>query len=343
MRNIRDYKSQYRAENMMLGSASPFNIATESLTLQNFSKKEVAELYGQHTADTGQQFEPEAVEFVWQQTQGQPWLVNAIAREVVTKILKSDYSQTVILPMVDQAIQNIILRRDTHIDSLMERLKEERVRKIIQPIMLGETAQIERLSNDFQLTRDLGLIRQDRGKLEFANPIYAEVIVRTLNFDTQMDICGNDNRYPIPRYISNGKIDMELLLRDFQEFWRENGAIWKEKYEYKETAPHLVLMAFLQRIINGGGKIIREMAAGTGRLDLHVVYEENKYPIELKIRHSKNAYTKGLEQTAEYMDTLGCHDGWLVVFDRRPDVSWEEKLFVRKESFDNKTITIIGC
>jgi hypothetical protein len=102
-------------------------------------------------------------------------------------------------------------------------------------------------------------------------------------------------------------------------------------------------MAFLQRIINGGGKIIREMAAGTGRLDIHVVYEENKYPIELKIRHNKNAYTKGLEQTAGYMDSLGCQNGWLVVFDRRPDVSWEEKIFVRKESFDNKTITIIGC
>ncbi|MDR1924188.1 MAG: hypothetical protein LBQ66_07430, partial [Planctomycetaceae bacterium] len=153
----------------------------------------------------------------------------------------------------------------------------------------------------------------------------------------------NNASYQPSRYIHNGKIDMELLLCDFQVFWRENGAIWKEKYLYKETAPHLVLMAFLQRIINGGGKIIREMAAETGRLDLLVVYGENKYPIELKIRHNKNAYQKGLEQTAGYMESLGCKNGWLVVFDRRQNISWETKLFVRNESFDNKTITIIGC
>ncbi|MDR1924133.1 MAG: hypothetical protein LBQ66_07140 [Planctomycetaceae bacterium] len=329
MQNLRDYKLN-------------FNIVTELLTLQNFSKEDIAELYGQHSTDTGQQFEPEAVEYVWQQTQGQPWLVNAIACETVEEILKSDYSQTVTLLMVEQAVQNIILRRDTHIDSLMERLNEERVRKIIQPIILGEVAQVEYLSSDFQLTRDLGLIRQDQGKLEFANPIYAEVIIRTLNFNTQISLQNNTSYQP-SRYIHNGKIDMELLLRDFQVFWRENGAIWKEKYLYKETAPHLVLMAFLQRIINGGGKIIREMAAETGRLDLLVVYGENKYPIELKIRHNKNAYQKGLEQTAGYMESLGCQNGWLVVFDRRQNISWETKLFVRNESFDNKTITIIGC
>ncbi|MDR1923951.1 MAG: AAA-like domain-containing protein, partial [Planctomycetaceae bacterium] len=175
MLNINEYKMQYRSESETLGTASPFNIVAESLTLQNFSKEDIAELYAQHTADTKQQFDPEAVELVWQQTQGQPWLVNAIAREAVEKILKSDYSQVVTSQIIEQAIQNIILRRDTHIESLLARLREKRIRKILQPIILGEIAKIDYSSDDFLFTRDLGLIRKNDGKLEFANQIYAEV------------------------------------------------------------------------------------------------------------------------------------------------------------------------
>jgi hypothetical protein len=52
------------------------------------------------------------------------------------------------------------------------------------------------------------------------------------------------------------------LLKAFQEFLRENSEIWVEKYEYKEAAPHLILQAFLQRVIKRGGEIIRKYASG---------------------------------------------------------------------------------
>jgi Holliday junction resolvase len=135
---------------------------------------------------------------------------------------------------------------------------------------------------------------------------------------------------------------MDYLMHDFQQFWRENSEIWVEKYEYKEAAPHLVMMAFLQRVINGGGQIIREMAAGTGRLDLCLIYEDKKYPIELKIRHGEKYLDEGLEQTARYMDTCGCSEGWLVVFDRRQNIKWQDKIYVKKETVNGKTITTVG-
>ncbi|MDR0414010.1 MAG: AAA-like domain-containing protein, partial [Prevotellaceae bacterium] len=109
MRNIRDYKARIRPDRDSLGDASPFNIITEALTIKNFTKEEIIRLYQQHTDETGQLFEQEAIELVWEQTQGQPWLVNAIAREVVVKILQSDYAQPVTAELVRQAAQNIIL------------------------------------------------------------------------------------------------------------------------------------------------------------------------------------------------------------------------------------------
>jgi hypothetical protein len=341
MRNIRDYKAKIRPDSQSLGSASPFNIVTETFTLKNFTQEEIASLYRQHTDETGQRFEEDAVALVYEQTQGQPWLVNAIAREVIVKILQSDYTKSVTAELVSQAIQNIILRRDAHIDSLLERLKEERVRKVIEPIIMGDMF-VGRLSDDFLYVRDLGLIAETRERLGIANPIYSEVIARTLSYDTQQNLLQSHDSYQLPRYLKNGRIDMDLLMRDFQQFWRENSDIWIERYDYKEAAPHLVLMAFLQRVVNGGGQIIREMAAGTGRIDLCLIYEEGKYPVELKIRHGEKSLKQGLEQTARYMGTYGCSEGWLAIFDRNPDVKWEDKIYTKKETVDEKTITVVG-
>jgi hypothetical protein len=340
MRNIRDFKAKVRPDSQTLGSSSPFNIVKKALTLHNFTREEIAGLYAQHTAETGQVFEDSAIDLVWEQTQGQPWLVNAIACEVIEQILQSDYSQAVTADMVEEAIQTIILRRDTHIDSLLERLKEERVRKVVEPIIIGEYVDVT--TDDFYYTRDLGLIRVTKEKIEPANPIYAEVIVRTLNFKLQSELQQHDTLYQMPRYLKDGRIDMDFLMRDFQQFWRENSAIWKERFSYKEAAPHLILMAFLQRVVNGGGQIHREMAASRGSSDICLIYEGQKYPIELKLWRGEKTLKEGTEQIARYMDTYGCSEGWLALFDRRPDRKWDDKIYMRKETLEGKTIAIVG-
>jgi hypothetical protein len=341
MRNIRDYKAQVRPESQSLGSASPFNIIAESLTLKNFTKEEICLLYQQHTDETGQVFEEHAIELVWQQTQGQPWLVNAVAREVIVKILQSDYTQPVTAERVAKAVQTIILRRDTHIDSLLERLKEERVRKVIEPIIMGEIY-IGRMSDDFQYVTDLGLISTVGGQLAPANPIYAEVIARTLTYDMQQSLLEDKNTWSAPHYMKGGRIDMDFLLRDFQQFWRENSDIWTTKFDYEEAAPHLILMAFLQRVINGGGQLVREMAAGTGRLDVCLVYEGQKYPIELKLWRGEKSLENGVEQTLRYMDVYGSTEGWLALFDRTPQTPWDEKIYMERRAVDGKAVTIVG-
>jgi hypothetical protein len=341
MRNIRDYTAKVRPDSETLGSASPFNIVTKSFTLQNFTKEDIAGLYQQHTGETGQVFEEDAIELAWEQTQGQPWLVNAIAREAIVEILQSDYTKPVTVELVNKAIQNIILRRDTHIDSLLERLKEDRVRRVIEPIIVGDIF-TGRLSDDFLYVKDLGLITETRERLGPANPIYGEIIARTLSYDVQQDLLHNYKEYEMPRYLKDGRIDMDFLMRDFQQFWHANSDIWAKKLDYKEAVPHLVMMAFLQRVVNGGGQIIREIAAGSGRLDLCLIYENRKYPIELKIRYGDKYLEKGLAQTARYMDLHCCNEGWMVAFDRRTTVKWEDKLYMKKETVDGKTVTVVG-
>jgi hypothetical protein len=347
MRNIRDYKAHIRPDTETLGSSSPFNIMKESFNLRNFTEAEVAELYEQHTAETGQMFEPPAVDHVFEQTQGQPWLVNAIACECVEKITKKDYSMPITRDLTEQAIQNLILKRGTHFDSLLERLKEPRVRRVISPLILGDDV-ASRESDDYLFTRDLGLIREIDNKTVPANPIYAELMVRALNWEVQLSIANTHKEYVILRYLKDCKIDMDYLIRDFQVYWRENSEIWKGRYkkdfyEYDEAATHLVLQAFLQRVVNGGGQVLREFALGTRQADLCVVYNGQKYPIELKILKNEKSRADSLKQISDYAESVGSDVGWLVVFDRNPKKSWGKKIYMKKETVNGKKITVAGC
>ena len=347
MRNIRDYKARIRPDSATFGSSSPFNIVTKAFTLRNFTAAEVAELYAQHTAETGQVFERQAVDYAFEQTQGHPWLVNAVARECVEEIAKRDYAVPVTRSMAEQAVQNIILARGTHVDSMLERLKEPRVRKIIQPLIMGEEV-ADNGDDDYMFAKDLGLIRDDRDRAEPANPIYAELIFRALTQKAQESIKNAGEKYAPPNYIKDGKIDMDILMDGFQRYWRQNSEIWRKRYkediyEYDEAAAHLVMHAFLQRVVNGGGRVVREAAAGTGRVDIVVEYYGNKYPVELKILQSENSRAESLAQIRGYMDKVGSDAGWLVIFDKDPGKSWDEKIFMRGETVDGKRVTVAGC
>jgi hypothetical protein len=315
------------------------------MNLRNFTKKEVEKLYRQHTDETGQIFEENAVELAFEQTQGQPWLVNAIAREIIEKQLKKDYSKPITAEMVAEAINTIILRRDVHIDQLLDKLKEKRVQKVIEQVIIGEGANINTLSDDYNYTKDLGLIRENNKIIEPANPIYGEVIVRTLNHDEQRILYTDVQftEYEMPKYYKNNTVDMNLMLQDFQQFWRENSDVWQERFYYKEAAPHLILQAFLQRVFNGGGDVRREMAAGKDRLDLCITYHNKKYPIELKINRGKQSIERGMIQISDYMDTLGCAEGWIVAFDRDNRKSWDEKIYQNVEVINGKTVHVYGC
>ena len=132
-----------------------------------------------------------------------------------------------------------------------------------------------------------------------------------------------------------------------QQFWRENSEIWEEKSDYTEAFPHLLLMAFLQRVLNGGGNIDREYAAGRGRMYLYIEYKEHGYIIEIKLIHPKQSMetvcAKGLAQIAKYRDTKApSAPAYLLIFDRRPEakaLSWDDRISWKKEG----AITVLGC
>lgn len=338
LRDVREYKAKIRDGYDSLGTASPFNVKSESLLLKNFSRQEVYELLEQHTKETGQEFPVEVKEEISRLSGGQPWLTNALARQIVSKILLDDYSKAITFDILKEAKNQLILRRDTHLDSLIDKLKEDRVKKIVQAIVNGDNIVSDVLDDDIMYVRDLGIVgRTD--PLEFANPIYAEIIPRIMAFPIQATI---PREIQTPWFVSpDGSLDMEKLLKEFQEFYRRNSGAWLDRYEYKESAHHLLLMAFLQRVVNAGGEITREMAVGNGRIDLLVKFGEQEFALELKVIRDRYTIPDGKKQLDRYLDRLGLNSGFLVIFNPGKK-SWKEKLYFKTISLGSKKITMVG-
>ncbi|MEM7495600.1 MAG: AAA-like domain-containing protein [Myxococcota bacterium] len=373
MRHLRDYRMELGEEGkQVLSEASPFNINSESLRLGDFSRDDIANLYAQHTDETGQKFGDGVRERVFELTQGQPWLVNTLAYDVCFRDQAGqNRSKTVTVGDIDAAKERLIQRRETHLDQLMAKLKQERVYRVVQNFLLGENCLVS--EEDIEYVIDLGLLRQSPGKsLRVANPIYREIIPRALSSEMQRQVLPRR-----PAYVDqDGRLCIDWLMTEFQQFFRENSDSWLERFRYKEAGPHLILQAFLQRVVNGGGTIHREYALGRGRTDLVVTWplspchpderSEEGSPhlskhggilrfaqddrkqiivLELKLIHRNDGadtvMTKGLAQTSAYMDTCGATEGHLILFDRRKGKSWDERVWVKHEQApDGKNITV---
>jgi len=214
--------------------------------------------------------------------------------------------------MIAQAKDNIILRRETHIDQLVDKLQEERVKRITEPLVAGSEVKRNR-PDDIQYLLDLGLLKNSDQGLMISNGIYREVIPRELTYTA----C--ENFKPLFQTLwyvkDDGALDMEKLCSDFQQFFRENSESWIQQFDYLEAGPQLLLQAFLQRIINSGGRAEREYGLGRMRTDILIIWPYKKgvqrIVIELKIRYNSLEETvkKGLEQTWKYADKCGADNG----------------------------------
>ena len=336
VRDVRDYRIQSTAENAIITGGSAFNIKARSLRLGDFSQAEVLALLGQHTEETGQVFTDDALATVWMQTQGQPWLVNALAEETC---FYGEFAEVWDHPVDADAIlaaqEQLILRRETHLDQLADKLKEERVRRVVEPLLSG--GEVRHFADrDLEYVRDLGLVAQDRPP-RIANPIYAEVVPRELTWVVQEEFEQETAWY----VEADGHLDVGKLLSAFQAFFREHSEHWVERFEYKEAGPQLLLQAFLQRIVNSGGRIEREYGLGRGRTDLLIVWPQGEETlnvvIECKVlrKSLEQTMAEGVEQTAAYMDRCAAEAGHLVIFDRRENRRWADKVFHERRTADS--------
>ena len=326
VRDIRDYRIRSSAGEAIAGG-SPFNIAAKSIRMGDFTEAETRALIAQHTEETGQPFSAAALEAVWTQTRGQPWLVNALcAGACFDNKAGRDRSRPIEADDVYAAREELIVSRRTHLDQLAHKLEEARVRRVVEPMLSGGEARHD--GRDLEYVRGLGLIAPD-SPTRIANPIYAEMVPRELGYILQSSLDAQAAWY----VDDDGRLDMTKLLTAFGTFFGEHAEHWLGRFsDYPEAGPQLILQAYLQRVVNGSGRIEREYGLGRGRTDLLVLWPREagqpsdlweRFVVECKVLRDSDrkglagTVEQGVEQTLGYMAKCGAEEGHLVVIDRR--------------------------
>lgn len=303
-----------------LGRSSPFNIATQ-LALPNFARTQVEDLLGQHADETGQHFVPEAVSAIMRLTEGQPFLVNRLAA-ILTETIVPDRAEPITPAALVLARQKLITETNYNFETLTQHANDHR--ETVLNILFGASREFNLNDPVVSELQMYGVITGEaEGNCRIANPIYADVLLaafRPPQLGLQADILVNG--YDFRPHTSNGKLEMNVLLSQFRAFVERRG---REAFKVTPT-PHeatgqYLLMAYLSLIVRqADGDLFTEVDTNTGRMDLIVVHQGQRYIIETKIWRGPEAYDDGLDQLVGYLTSENQATGYYVVFHARPNV-----------------------
>jgi hypothetical protein len=302
---------------LVVGGVSPFNIA-DHVVIPPFSLKNVQDLYAQYTEETNQPFTEAAVKKVYEETSGQPWLVNRLGT-----ILTVDVKPGTVAPIdekdVDKAIQILLNEKNDHFDNLYEkaRLYKETFVEIV-----FDHVEYYPDDEDQSWLEQYGLIKNKDGHTVVANNIYKTRYIKTFFKEAKAL-----HEVSLPEYTLPGnRLDIERILANFNQYIAQVGvrAFYQGDKPYEKTGQFLLTAWLYPFIKSGEGELRYEVVSGLGRMDIFLTYKGHKYIIETKVNRYDDISVileEGILQVSgKYLASEGTAAGYLVIFDTRTPV-----------------------
>jgi hypothetical protein len=317
---------------LIVGGVSPFNIA-DQVKLPPFTLRNVRDLYSQYTEETNQPFTEDAVKKVYEETAGQPWLVNRIGT-ILTVDIKPETTEPITKEDVEKAIDILLYEENSHFDNITEKAKQYK-ETFIEVVFDG----VEYIPGDEEQSLLLthGLIKAKGKDVRVSNPIYKKRFTKTFFRESGAIVDVSVKGYFRP----DGLLNMEAILSDFEEYIIQIGvnAFYKSQKPYEKTGQFL-LTAWLYQFVEGKkGELRYEVPSGLGRMDILLIYHGHKYIIETKINrsHGDRALNKAIDQLCgKYLLTEQVDEGYVVIFDIKTKVG--ELCSPQRHTVDGKEI-----
>ncbi len=294
---------------LVVGGVSPFNIA-DKVKIPPFNPENVRDLYAQYTEETNQSFLEEAVRRVYDETKGQPWLVNRIGT-ILTVNVKPETVEPVTSEDVEKAIKILLREHNNHFDNLVEKAKQYK-EVFIEVVFNGIRYKPD---DEVQSFLELhGLIKEHGGNAIVSNNIYKQRFINMFFDEVEEAVEPYNNRY----YNRDGFLNMELVLSDFEKYIARIGvgAFYEKGRPYEKTGQFL-LTAWLYQFISGSdGDLRYECPTGLGRMDILLTFKGRKYILETKIKRYKGILDEAVAQLKDkYLKTERVNEGYVIVFD----------------------------
>ncbi len=294
---------------LIVGGVSPFNIA-DQVKLPPFTLKNVHDLYSQYTEETNQPFTEDAVKKVFDETAGQPWLVNRLGT-ILTVDIKPETTDPITADDVEKATDILLYEENSHFDNITEKAKQYK-ETFVNIVFNG----VEYIPGDEEQSLLLthGLIKAEGKNIRVSNPIYKKRFTMTFFRDVAGKVDVSFVRY----YLPDGSLNMERILIDFEKYIAQIGAAaFYSTNRPMEVTGKFQLTAWLYQFVSEGtGELYYESRTGLGIMDIMLIYKSNKYIIETKVKRYRGTVDEALEQLAEkYLLPERVSHGYIVIFD----------------------------
>ncbi|MCU0286616.1 MAG: ATP-binding protein [Acidobacteria bacterium] len=324
---------------LVVGGISPFNIA-DHVELPPFSLKNVRALYAQYTTETNQPFTEAAVKKVFEETGGQPWLVNRLGT-ILTVNVKPGTVEPINENDVETAIQLLLSEKNDNFDNLYEKAK---LYKETFVEIVFDNVEYYPDDEDQSWLEQYGLIKNKAGHAAVTNNIYKKRYIKTFFREAKAL-----QQVSLPGYMLPGnRLDMERILVEFNRYIAQIGvrAFYEKDKPYEKTGQFLLTAWLYQFVESEEGELRYEVPSGLGRMDIILTYKGQRYIIETKVNHNEDITLiekEGIDQVfGKYLASEGVEAGYLVIFDPQTPVNAACK--PKAHEIENKKITsfIIG-
>jgi hypothetical protein len=307
---------------------SPWNVAADFDIDMSFSPEEIRTMLAEYVEETGSQMDIKAISerlHFW--TNGYPFLTSKICKIIDEKLLPKRENKNWYIDDVDAATRILVDESNTLFDDLIKNLENNKeLQAFIRSVAIDQKVYVFNTAVlVINIANMYGIIEKqvngnDHGKVKIHNRIFDELI--TIYFIGKYLIentLGNGNLSRSFYLKPDGRLDFDKVLLRFQEFIKSNYSkndIIKSD-EFLEKNYRLVFLSFLQPILNGVGFCFKEAETGEEkRLDVVVVFKDEKFIVELKIWYGLQYHKAGIKQLKQYMETENVNRGYMLIINK---------------------------
>ena len=302
---------------LVVSSASPFNIV-DQLQIPYFTFAEVQGLIQQYIRETGQPFAPQVIQAIYDNTQGQPGLVNGLCQYLV-EVMVPDHSQPVTMAAFYPTLKHFLTERfDKNILNIMQKAREK---KPFMVKLLFDHEPIPFTVNDPDIAYLYanGVVDNVDGYVQMPVPLYSKALITALrplsNGEIQEYVAAHDT---FSEYVTATGLNLHAILTRYAEYVQRRGFRAFDTEQLKEGAWHYSLDGFINFFIQRlGGDTLVEVPSGRGRTDILILHKDHRSIIETKVFTDSYAFAHGKQQLADYLTTEGLTEGYYVVFSQK--------------------------
>jgi AAA-like domain len=300
---------------------SPWNIAADFKVNMNLLPHEIVPMLQEYSGDKGVKMDFQAIaDKLFYYTSGYPFLVSKLCKMLdeddIPNVAKDEWT----VDDVETAFNILIKEKNTNFDSLLKNLEDNTpLYDLTQKVILNDDSIP---FNQHNPTIELGMVygifapnSDGSDRLQIHNRAYRELLANYMSIKMLLTMDTHGATYQGRYLLANNKLDIEKLLKAFQNFMQEEYSA--KDANFVEREGRLIFLAFLKPVLNGGGYAFKEpQVSEEKRLDVVISFFQFRYVVELKIWYGEVAHAKGLIQLADYLERQHLDTGFLLIFDR---------------------------